>query len=268
MRKISVLLAAALAAAMLFAGCSQASSNSAAAGGDLLKVGVRKNLSNFSVYNEDADTCYGFEADLALELSTVLGYGGVQYVSLDPEEREDAVSGGEVDCLIAAFSYTADRAEKFDLSQPYYYDSGRVMIEKSTLFSDYADLAGSKVAVRSGTDAAENITAKLIEEGLIASADEVSSFLEIVEYDSYEAMNTALEYGDVDALCADGCITLPWMNSERAYFASPYSEEEYVIATIKGSPLTDKIASALSELSDNGTIADLEVKWGINNEEE
>ena len=254
-----------LAAAVLLTGCSQEADT--AGSGRLLSVGVRKNLANFSTYNEEADTYYGFEDALAEALADRLGYDGVSYTGLDPEDRETVLKSGQIDCLIAAFSYTDERAAAFNLSDPYYYDSGRVMVERSTLFTDYGDLEGSRVAVRAGTDAKEQLADALTEESLISDAAEIDSFLEIVEYDRYEEMDQALEYGDVDALCADGCITLPWLDEERAYFAEPYSEEKYVIATAQGSTLTAQINEALAELTADGTLAELENMWGIANEE-
>ena len=262
MKRILSAIAAALLTAALLAGCAGGSS-----GGKKLTVGVRKNLANFSSYSEEADTYYGFEADLAEALAKEMGYSGVKFVGLDPEERESALENGQVDCLIAAFSYTESRAEKFDLSTPYYHDAGRVMVEKSTLFSDYADLKNSTVAVRSGTTARDNLAAKLQADGLIRSAADLEGFLNIAEYTSYEEMNAALEYGDADALCADGCITLPWLDEERAYFEEAYSQEDYVIATAKGSRLTAKAETALTALSENGTLTKLETKWGVTNEE-
>ena len=266
MKKVLTVIVSIIAAVSVLAGCS--ASSGAASSGNVIKIGVRKNLANFSSYNEDAGTYYGFEDDLAAYIAVCLGYDGAELIGVDPEERESALENGEIDCLIAAYSYTEERAGKFDLSEPYYYDSGRVMIEKSTLFTDYADLEGAVVAVRKGTDAGDNLAQKLVSDGLIKQASDMDSFLELVEYESYEEMNSALEYGDVDALCSDGCITLPWLNDERTYFEEAYSEEQYVIATIKGSDLTAKIASALSQLKENGTITRLEIKWGIADEEE
>ena len=267
MKKISTIIIAILAAAVLLAGCSKTASSSSN-GSRFMKVGVRKNLPDFSSYSEEADTYYGFEDDLANALAARLGYDGVQFVGVDPEERESVLENGQADCIIAAYSYTEERAGKFDLSEPYYYDSGRVLVEKSTLFEDYADLKGSTVAVRNGTDAAENLAAKLAESGLIQSADKIDTFLKIVQYDSYDDMNIALEYGDVDAVCADGCISQPWLNDERMYLEEAYSEEKYVIAAAKGSDLTEKIEQALEAISADGTLERLETKWGILNEEE
>ena len=266
MKRIFTSIIAILAAGTMLAACSDTATGNAS-GGNYLTVGVRKNLANFSTYNEEADTYFGFEDSLAAKLAEKMGYDGVKFTGLDPEDREEALQSGQVDCLIAAFSYTEERASNWTLSQPYYYDEGRVMIEKSTLFTDYADLKGAKVAVRNGTDAADHLAEKLLSDGLITQVSDLESFLTVVPYDSYEEMNLALEYGDVDALCADGCITLSWLDSERTYFAQAYSEEDYVIASAKDSPLGTQIDEALTSLSEDGTLAQLEEMWGIANEE-
>ena len=250
---------------VLAAGCATGTAGKQATSGNYLKVGVRTNLDTFSAYQQEADTYYGYEADLARQLAIAMGYDGVQYVGLDAAEREAALTDGRVDVLIAAYSYTEERAERFDLSEPYYQDAGRVMVEKSTLFTGYQDLKGTTVAVRTGTDARENLIHKLYELGLIKADTEAAAaaYLTITEMETYDAMNAALEYGTVDAVCADGCITLPWLDETRCYFEEPVSSENYVIATVKGSALTAKVSTALAELTDNGTVARLMVKWGV-----
>ena len=255
-------------AAGMLSGCGHSSENAENASGEsgnLLVVGVRTNLANFSSYNEEADTYYGFEDDLARSLAKMLGYDGVEFVGLLPEEREDALESGEVQCLIAAYSETEERTEKFDLSDPYYYDQGRVMVERSTLFEDYADLQGATVAVRTGTTAQENLEQKLAGLGLISQAtdESLSGFLKIETMDTYEEMNSALDYGTVDALCADGCITLPWLDEERRYFEDAYSDEDYVVATAKGSDLSAEVNEALQTLMNDGTVDELLLKWGV-----
>ena len=270
MRKRTIAAAAVLlAAGIVAAGCS-ADSKGTESSGNYLRVGVRTNLDNFSAYSEEADTYYGFEADLARQLALTVGYDGVEYVGLAPEERDSALEKGEVDCLIAAYSRTEERAEKFSLSQTYYEDAGRVMVERSTLFSDYGDLKGALVAVRTGTTAEENLIRKLQEEGLISgdSPEDAAAFLTIREMDTYDEMNEALEYGQVDAICADGCITLPWLDDSRVYFEEPYSTEDYVIATAKGSEITEEVDAALTCNLENGTVSQLMEKWGVGQDEE
>ena len=233
--------------------------------GNYLRVGVRTNLSNFSTYNEEADTYYGFEDDVAKEVALSLGYDGVSYIGLSAEDRDSALKNGTVDCLIAAYSRTDERAETFDLSEPYYYDKGKVMVEKSSLFYDYSDLQGQVVAVRNNTDAAENVIKKLNDLGLIreATANAASLFMTIIEMDSYDDMIDALEEGKVDAVCADGCITLSHLDDCRRYFEEAYSTEEYVIATQKGSELSEKVDACVKAMNEDGALTGLLEKWGV-----
>ncbi|MDO4961092.1 MAG: transporter substrate-binding domain-containing protein [Eubacteriales bacterium] len=266
MKVKKALISMLLVCGIIMTACGASKAAGAAKGtGKYLKVGVRENLNKFSVYNEDADTFYGFEADVARQLALELGFDGVSYVGVVADDREAALADGSADCIIAAYSWTADRAEKYELSEPYFYDSGRVMIEKSTLFTDYKDLEGCRVAVHSGTSAAGALAKKLKNDGLInADSDaELKKFLNIVEYSSYDEMNAALETGEVDALCADGCISLPWMNDERTYFKEAYSEENYCIAANKGSALISDVNAAIGTLKENGTIDRLIAKWDL-----
>ena len=263
MKKVLSIVLVALMGFTLLSGCGN--SGEAKTSGNYLKVGVRKDLPNFSVYDEDADTYYGFEDDLAKYIAINMGYDGVEYVGLTAETRESSLNNGEVDVVVAAFSKTDEREENFDLSSPYYEDKGLVMIEKSTLFDSYANLKGMDVAFRKGATSEENLAEKLKADGLIneASVSALKNYLNVIEMDSYGDMETALENGDVDAVCADGCITISWLNDDRMYFDEPYSEEDYVAATKKGSELSDKVNSAIESLSDDGTIDALKEKWGV-----
>ncbi|GMO55836.1 MAG: hypothetical protein Ta2G_15370 [Termitinemataceae bacterium] len=64
-----------------------------------------------------------------------------------------ALESGQVSAVIAGMSITAERQLKYDFSTPYY-DSGVVMAVKADneSINSYGDLAGQKVAVKSGTE--------------------------------------------------------------------------------------------------------------------
>jgi polar amino acid transport system substrate-binding protein len=66
-----------------------------------------------------------------------------------------ALEVGQADGVIAGMSITAERQKKYDFSAPYY-DSGVVMAIKAdnTSINGYADLAGKRVAVKTGTEGA------------------------------------------------------------------------------------------------------------------
>ena len=252
-----------LMSALLFLGGAGIMNPSAAASEDILKVGVRENLYNFSYYHEDAGAYYGFEDDLARKIADELGYDKVRFVGLMPEEREAALDSGKVDCIIAAYSRTPSRARKYDLSKAYYHDYGRVIVKKSTLFTDLSDLKGCTLGIRKGTDVKELFTSRLRKDGLIKQNQKYTAFVKLKEYNTYDQLRKALETGKVDGACADGCIAASWMMDDIRYLGEPYSREYYTVATPKGSSLSSDINQTVISLKKDGTIRKLAEKWDI-----
>lgn len=66
-----------------------------------------------------------------------------------------ALESNQADAVIAGMSITAERQQKYDFSIPYY-DSGVVMAISASndTVKSYADLAGKRVAVKTGTEGA------------------------------------------------------------------------------------------------------------------
>ena len=258
MKRIAKALVALLAMCSLVA-CS----SSTTVNGNTLTVGVRTNLNRFSYYYEDSDSYYGFEDDIARELADRLGYN-VKLVGVAAEDREDALDNGEVDCLVAAFSKTESREEKYNLSTAYYQDYGRVLVQKSTLFENWNSLSGKRIGYRTGTDAMDSFSEKLVSLKLVSGVKNVEEFCHFVELDSYDEIAKALQIGTIDAAILDGCIALGWMDDDMMYLSDEYySTEEYCVATSKDSSLSDKINSAIEDMINDGTIAQLEDKWDI-----
>ena len=68
-----------------------------------------------------SDYAYGYDVMMAKKIGEALGQK-VQIVKLDWDSLIPAVMSGDVDCVIAGQSITAERAAQVDFSDPYYYD--------------------------------------------------------------------------------------------------------------------------------------------------
>ena len=243
---------------------SAASASAQDEAGEKLVVGVRKNLYRMSYYYEDSDQFYGFEDDLALELAQRLGYEGVEYVGLDIEDRDRVLDEGSVDCIIAAYSRTEERESKYHLTAPYYEDYGRILIQKSTLFTSWRDLKGKKVGYCKGTDAMDAFAKKLVEDGYIDDVKDVKTYCKVYELKSYDRLMHDIEVGTIDAACLDGCIALGFMDEDMMYLTKEYySRESYCIASPQNSSLSDAIDQALTEMLEDGTVDALAYKWDL-----
>jgi putative glutamine transport system substrate-binding protein len=227
--------------------------------GNRLKVGVRSKIPDFSYYYPESGQYYGMEIDLAKQLAADMGYDGVDFVSVSAEDREQKLADGEADCLIACYTITDERRQKFDLTPAYYTDHGVVLTEKSSLITDLKGLVGGTVGVVSGTSSGSELTAKMTADGLITAADPKGT--KTVDYPSYDALAAALESGDVDAACMDGCIAFTYENGNVQRLKETVSDVDYGIATPKGSPLSSKIAGALEKRLEDGTMDALISKW-------
>lgn len=233
-----------------------------------LKVGVRDDIVNFSCLNETTGKYYGLEVDIANELADRLGYADVEFTTVQPENRKEMLLNGDVDCLIALYSIADSRLENFDFSAPYYTDKTVLMVEKSTLFDSISDLKDKTIGIVNGTNAGPLLANKLYELGIITDKVVSNSDNETVyegarvrKAERYSDLDTLLESGEVDAVCMDASIAGTYLNEDRLYLEETISEQEYGVATIKDSDLSQQVSEAIQAMLDDGTIDLLINKW-------
>ena len=100
-----------------------------------------------------SDYAYGYDVMMAKKIGEALGQK-VQIVKLDWDSLIPAVMSGDVDCVIAGQSITADRAAQVDFSDPYYYASIITLTKKDSAYANatsVADLAGATATSQLGT---------------------------------------------------------------------------------------------------------------------
>lgn len=100
-----------------------------------------------------SDYAYGYDVMMAKKIGEALGQK-VQIVKLDWDSLIPAVMSGDVDCVIAGQSITAERAAQVDFSDPYYYASIVTLTKKDSAYTNaasVADLAGATATSQLGT---------------------------------------------------------------------------------------------------------------------
>lgn len=114
----------------------------------LVRVGIYSGLPGWSY--STAGEPEGFNIDLVTWLGHELNFIP-QYVELTANERQEALSDGEVDIVVANFSITDGRREHIDFAGPYYYDRGGVFAWNNANFYDLKQLKGKTVCVPDGS---------------------------------------------------------------------------------------------------------------------
>lgn len=100
-----------------------------------------------------SDYAYGYDVMMAKKIGEALGQK-VQIVKLDWDSLIPAVMTGDVDCVIAGQSITAERAAQVAFSDPYYYASIVTLTKKDSAYASaasVADLAGATATSQLGT---------------------------------------------------------------------------------------------------------------------
>ncbi len=274
-RKITACLLAVLCLLTMtsgLAGCGSTGTSRASTptGSDTLRVGVRANMLKFGYLNTNSGRYSGLEIDIAEELADRLGYKNIEFVTATPSTREQLLLDDDVDCIIACYSITSERADNFDFSSAYYEDNSVAMVQYSSCFLSVRDMVGCTFGTVTEANTSQDLIEKLksigFTDGEILYTSEDGTYYEldnfnIQEMDTYQELSDALDVGTVDAMCADGAIINTFINSYRRILNFYIASQEYGVATIKDSVLSEPIAIAIDEMLDDGTIDELVDKW-------
>lgn len=179
-------------------------------------------------------------------LMIVGGFELLVIATVLPDNREEMLLNGEVDCLVACYSKTDTRLENFDFSPIYYTDVTPVMVENSSRITDINQLKDGTFGIMSGSNAGPLLTIKLFDMGIIgeeviSNTDESTEYdhATVIKYPSYEDLSIALEEGRVDAAVMDGAFVDTYINDDRSLLEDfSVSDQDYAVATQKGSNLS------------------------------
>ena len=162
----SLSLAAALALSLAACGSSTGASDVPDGDGDPATLTVAMECA-YAPYNwtqsddangavqirDSSDYAYGYDVMMAKKIAEALGQE-VQIVKLDWDSLIPAVMSGDVDCVIAGQSITAERSQQVDFSDPYYYASIITLVKKDSPYASaasVADLSGAVCTSQLGT---------------------------------------------------------------------------------------------------------------------
>lgn len=218
-----------------------------------LVIGIEGTYPPFTYHNDD-----GALAGLDVELGTALA----EKLGVEVEFQEAAwdslligIDSGRFDTVINSVSITDERAEKYDFSDPYYYEARRVVVRADDdSIQAPEDLNGKKIA----TNATNAFLPWYEEQGA-----------EIVGVDtSAEAIDLVLS-GRADFLGTSVPVLNAYLDEHpdakdklKEAFVIPNSEDVIAIPVRKGeTEFLDAINAALAELRADGTLKAISEKY-------
>ena len=278
LKKIMAVLMAAVLGASALAGCGsggEASSSAAASSeaasseasgsadaskplaGQELTVALSANFKYFETVTVDAngnEMYQGLDIDILEHLSQELGFtytiSNMPFASL-----VGSLQAGQADLVISGMSYTEERAQNVDFSDPYVAAKVGCLVREDSGITSVEQLSGKAVACSAGTNY-ENIIEKI--EGTTLRT-----------FDGQAAVTQEVIIGRVDAAItgATACKSICEENEGLTYFIIDVealdlgSLNTYNIAFPKGSELVSIFNDELAKMQENGKLDEILTNW-------
>ncbi len=217
----------------------------------VLKVGVEGTYAPYTYHDDDGELV-GFDVEVAQAIAEKLGVEA-EFTEAEWDSLLAGIDSGRLDTVINAVSITEEREEKYDFAGPYFYITQQIVIKNTTTdINSMDDLTGKKVAT--------NIT-----NAYVPLYEELG--VEIVQIDTAEEAATLVSTGRADFCDFNSTIFNEYLeqhpDSELVVaFEMPGDADEFGIPIAKGEEsLRDAIQTAVEELSEDGTLSELSIKY-------
>lgn len=191
-----------------------------------LKVGIKIDQPGLGL--KAADGSYsGFDVDVAKYVAKSLGVeaSGIEFVQAKSSEREDLISTGQLDYIVATYSITAKRKAVVNFAGPYFVAHQDLLVaDANTDIVGPDSTCGKLLCSVTGSTSAQNFAAKY-------------PGVNLQEYGSYSECVDALLSGAIDVVTTDDVILAGYASQhpgELKVVGTGFSDENYGIGLLKG----------------------------------
>ncbi|NJQ01932.1 glutamate ABC transporter substrate-binding protein [Streptomyces zingiberis] len=246
LRKSGVAAASAVVLALTATACGGGSDSGK--NDDKITIGIKFDQPGLGLKTPDGDYT-GFDVDVATYVAKELGHDAkdIEWKEAPSAERENLISRGDVDFIVASYSITDERKQKVSFAGPYFLAHQDLLVradEKGITKAE--DLNSRKLCSVTGSTSAQNIK------------NELAPKAQLQQVGGYSQCLTGLENKAVDALTTDdtilaGYAAQPQHEGKFKLAGLSLSDENYGIGLKKGdTELQGKINKALEKMVEDG----------------
>ena len=193
----------------------------------------------------------GYEYEIAKAMQEKLGLSDLKIVNVSFDQL---VAGqvGDFDVALSQVTITDERKQVVDFTEPYFESDQGVLVMAGTEVATVDEAKALQWGVQSGTTGADYLT------------DELQPEKEPQVFQNLADGFAALEAGQVDAFMMDTAIVLSQAsesNGDEEVAAQFKTGEEYGGILPQGSTNVDAINAILTELKDDGSLAEFATDW-------
>jgi len=226
-----------------------------------IRIAYRNDATPFS-FADGKNEARGFSIDLCelvtKSIAQQLGLDDlkIQWVPVDVHTRLSAVSGGEADLECGSSTVTLGRMKEVDFSNVIFVESTGMLVTRASNIQAFADMAGKKIAVVSGTTNGEAVTQQ-------SRLDNID--VTLVNVNTRDDGMAALESGKVDGYAGDKLLLVgTQVKNPETLIMLPddLSVEAYAIVLPRGDwALRLAVNTGLAQIYRSGAIVALYKKW-------
>lgn len=257
-RMIGLLMAFTLAnSCLLLTGCG----NSAAGGEDHLAQIKESGKIIFAMegqwapwtYHDETGELVGYDTEVGKAIAEKLGVEA-EFVEGEWDGLFAGLDGGRYDAIINGVEITDERAEKYDFTTPYaYIRTGLCVAADNNEINTFDDLAGRITSNSLGStyaDLAEQYGAS------VQNVDTLSETIDMVLSGRADAtLNAEVSFYDYLSEHPDAAIKIVALTDDASHVSIPLVKGE------KNDSLRASIDEAIKELSEDGTLSELSLKY-------
>jgi polar amino acid transport system substrate-binding protein len=193
----------------------------------------------------------GYEYEIAKALQEKLNLSDLKISNVSFDQL---VAGqvGDFDVALSQVTITDERKQVVDFTEPYFESDQGVLVMEGTEVATIDDAKALQWGVQSGTTGADYLT------------EEVQPDKEPQVFQNLADGFAALEAGQVDAFMMDTAIVLSQASEsdgDEEVAAQFKTGEEYGGILPEDSPNVDAINAILTELKDDGSLAEFATDW-------
>jgi ABC-type amino acid transport substrate-binding protein len=227
----------------------------------VIRIAYRADARPFSFVN-DAKEPLGYTVDLckqvarSIEKQFALQELKIEWVPVTVETRFSAVAGGKADMECGSSTVTLGRMKEVDFSIFVFVESTGVLVAGASKIQSFAELAGKKVALVSGTTNERAVTELVHQQKLDIT---------LVAVKDRDEGIAALEAGKVDGFASDKLLLAgAQIKHPEAFVLLPedLSIEQYAIALPRGDwAFRLAVNTGLAQIFRSGRTAEVFERW-------
>lgn len=221
----------------------------------VIKVATTGTMPPFS-FQDDYGNMQGIDIDSIRAIGEEQGFK-VEFYKETWQEMFDSVESGSRDLAISGISYKDERAEKYGLSVPYFFNPAAIMYSKDDMtVNSLEDLQGKNISAMEGSKSFDQ-------------AEQMGKYSNLTTRTTAFLLYEDLMQGKVDAILHDLPILQYTAKNHPEYDVKIVSYEgednpsaQQVILMAKGNTkLINQVNEGIAKLKNEGTFKEIEGRW-------